>query len=359
MRRPFIAIALVISLLSTAYSFPLTIKDSVGRTVTIKEPVKRVVCLGPGALRLISYLESIDKVVGVEALEKRYPMGRPYRIAYPELESLPTVGPGGPESINKKPDMEAILRVSPDVIFVTYMEAKLADEVQDALGIPVVILHYGGQLGTVSEAVYLSLKIAGKILNKESRAENLISYIEGIKEDLQNRTKDIPLNKRPRVYVGGIGYRGSYGIESTEQHYIPLEWTNSINLAKQITATVGSHVFTDKEIIMRLDPDVIFLDGGGLELIREDFSKKPDYYKSLRAFQKGDVYLLLPFNYYATNIETVLIDAYVLGKVLYPDKFSDIAIEDKANEIYKFFLGKSVYEEMKKTYGEPGSKVTF
>ena len=37
---------------------------------------------------------------------------------------------------------------------------------------------------------------------------------------------------------------------------------------------MGSHVATDKDTLMRLNPDVIFI-GGGLIPVREDFRKKP------------------------------------------------------------------------------------
>lgn len=336
----------------------IKVTDGVGRTVEISGEIKRAVCLGPGALRLISYLDATDRLVGVEELEKRALGGRPYRLAHPELANLPTIGPGGPESINKKPNMEAILSVSPDVVFTTYMEPSLADEVQKGLGIPVFVLSYGS-FATFDESVYGSLRSAGKVLGKEKRAEAVVEFIERAKADLQSRTKDIPQEKKPKVYVGGIGYRGAHGIESTEQHYLPLEWTNSINLAKEITAKVGSHVFSDKEVIMKLNPDVIFLDGGGLELIRQDYQKKPQFYKNLKAFQTGRVYVLFPFNFYATNIETVLVDAYAVGKVLYPGHFEDITIDEKAREIYRFFLGKDVYDDMKKIYGEPGQKIVF
>jgi iron complex transport system substrate-binding protein len=90
----------------------------------------RIVCIGPGALRLIVYLQAESKVVGIEDMEKMNPGGRPYWLAHPELSKLPRCGPGGPASINKKPDLEAVLAVKPQVMFITYMDASLADEVQ-------------------------------------------------------------------------------------------------------------------------------------------------------------------------------------------------------------------------------------
>ena len=61
----------------------------------------------------------------------------------------------------------------------------------------------------------------------------------------------------------------------------------------------------------------------------------------------------------AGNIGTAIADAYACGKVLYPDKFSDVNLPKKADEVYTFFLGKPVYQRMKKDFGELGGVVSF
>ena len=38
-------------------------------------------------------------------------------------------------------------------------------------------------------------------------------------------------------------------------------------------------------------------------------------------------------------MEIAIADAYFVGKTLYPDKFTDIDINEKADEIYEVFLG--------------------
>jgi iron complex transport system substrate-binding protein len=85
-------------------------------------------------LGLIVYLQAESRVVGVDEMEKMNRRGRPYWLAHPELWDLPSCGPGGPVSIDKKPDLEAVLSVTPHIIFVTYMKAPLADEVEKTLG---------------------------------------------------------------------------------------------------------------------------------------------------------------------------------------------------------------------------------
>ncbi len=59
----------------------------------------------------------------------------------------------------------------------------------------------------------------------------------------------------------------------------------------------------------------------------------------------------MPYNFYTTNIETAMADAYYLGKVLYPEKFKDIDTQKKADEIYKLLLGKELYSQMADNFG--------
>lgn len=168
-----------------------------GRQVTAPFDPDGIVCIGPGALRQIVYLQAATKVVGVKAMEKRTPGGRPYWITHPELHRLPHCGPGGPASINKKSDLETVSSLKPQVIVVTYMDPSLADEVQQTLKIPVIVLSYG-TFATFEQAVfYDSIQVAGRVLNRESRAEEIIAYVESHRRDLHAHTADIP--SRPQT----------------------------------------------------------------------------------------------------------------------------------------------------------------
>jgi iron complex transport system substrate-binding protein len=334
----------------------ITVTDIGKRTIEVPANPQRIICLSPGTLRLIVYLGAADKVVGVEDFEKTRPGGRPYILAHPELTRLPVVGPGGPASINKEPDLEAVLRVKPDVIFISYMEAANADAFQKKLGIPVVILSHG-RFASFDELIYDSLRVAGKILQAEARAEEVIGYIENARKDLHTRTQGIPETDKPTVYVGAVGYKGVQGIESTDASFTPLEWVGAKNMAKSISA--DGHSFIDKEKLLEWNPEIIFLDGGGLNLVKQDFAKKPEFYEGLKAFREKKVYVIYPFNYYVTNVSTAIADAYAVEKVLYPDRFSDVDTMAKADEIYTFFYGKQLYEQMTKDYGPLGKSPDF
>ena len=332
----------------------VTVTDLAGRTVTVPFNPQRIIALSPGTLRLITYLQATDKVAGIEDFEKTRPFARPYIMAHHELTKLPRIGPGGPGSINKDPDLEAVLQIKPDVIFISYMESANAEALQKKLGIPVVVLSHG-RFASFDELVYESLKVAGKILDKEKRAEEVIQFIESCRKELASLVKDVPGQQKPEVYVGAIGYKGVQGIESTDASYTPFEWISANNLAKKIAK--GQHLFIDKEKLLELDPAIIFIDGGGLQLVKQDYQKKPEFYQGLRAFRENKVYVLYPFNYYVTNVDTAIIDAFAVGKILYPDKFIDIDVPKRADEIYKFLVGKPVYKDMERDFGPLGANI--
>lgn len=241
-----VAAVLGLAMMGSALAEVHTIMDVVGRTVTVPADPQRIVCLGAGTLRLIVYLKATDLAVGVEDMERLNPGGRPYALAHPEFARLPGVGPGGPAGLNQKPAMEGVFTVQPQVVFSTYMDGPLADEVQQTLRIPVVVLSYG-RFATFDEVVLDSILIAGKVLNRDLRAKEIVDFIATLRKDLQERTQGLPPEKISRAYVGGIGHRGAHGIESTEQQYIPFMWVNATNVAESVEARLGSHVFMDKE----------------------------------------------------------------------------------------------------------------
>jgi iron complex transport system substrate-binding protein len=329
----------------------MTVVDLEKRTVEVPKNPERIICLGPGSLRLVCYLGMMKKVIGVERFEKTPPGGRAYLWANPDLAKLPPVGPGGPAGINKEPDLEAALKVNPQLIFISNMEPAKAEALQKKLNIPVVILSYGG-FATFDDIVFDSLRLAGRILKAEKRAEEVVTFIEDARSDLLKRTEGYEENKNPRVYIGGIGFRGTQGIESTDASYFPLDWVRARNLAKEVQ--LKGHAFIDKEKILSWDPDLLFVDGGGLGNIRQDYQKKPEFYRHLKAVKNRQVFLLFPYNWYVTNIDTAVADGFAAGKILYPQRFTDLDPKEKANDIYTFLLGKPVYPQMEKEFGELG-----
>lgn len=320
----------------------IEIKDRVGRTVIVPTEVNRIVGLRAGTLRLLTYLDAVPLVVGIEEGESR--TSRPYLDAYPELLELPFIGPmmGG--------DAEAIAAVRPDVIFTAYVTAGDADALQRKTGVPVVVVECA-EIGTLSEreSLYESLRLIGKVLGKTARADSLITYTEEQITELYSRTALIPETVRPTAYVGGISYSGTKDIASTQVVYPPFVFVHANNVAAEIDKRKVSHVkgtYIDKEQLLLWNPDVIFIDEHGLTLALKDLKSGGALSGHLKAVDTNKIYTLLPYNNYAINYELVLIDAWYVGKVLYPEAFEDIDMNSKGNEVVEMFFRRPVFDKL-------------
>jgi len=337
-----------------------TITDAVGRSVAVPSSAESVVCSGSGCLRYLVYLQGQDLVVGVDDQEKKEQAieGRPYALAYgSQFKNLPLIG-----EFRGKDDPEKILGIGPDVIFRTSVPGTAygtsiaeADRLQERTGIPVVALPCGSLRNDAEKAeMYGSLRAMGEVLGKEDRAEEVIAYIEATIADLENRTGDIPDAEQKVVYVGGVSSAGAHGIASTEPAYPPFLWVH----AKNVAAGLGTaHADVAKEALVDWDPEYLFIDAGTIQMdgggaIRE--LKNDPALQGLSAAKEGRVYGVLPYNFYSANHETVFADAYFVGKTLYPDRFADVDPEEKADEIYTFFVGKPVFAEHNSEYENLG-----
>jgi len=325
------------------------VEDILGRKVALPQKINRVVAIGPGMLRLVCYLNATDLLVGVEESETSWGFtGRDYAMAYGEsFRNLPIIGPGGP---GKPPAPELILAVKPDLIIMsrTYADMYDPDRLQTETNSTIIVVDYGPAGSLDVEGLANALNILGTALNRKERAENLIKFVESLRDDLKARTENITL--RPKVYVGAVSYKGAQPFTTTQVLFPPLQLLYTSSIADKYSNKTGVY-FMDFEAILQEQPEIVFIDEGNLNTVKQDFDKDPGKYCQLTAFQNGKIYGTLPYNYYHTNIAVALADAYYIGKVLYPDHFGDVNPELKADEIFQAFLGKSLYEQYKEAYG--------
>lgn len=306
-----------------------TLTDGRGRTVTLPEQVESVVCVGVGALRYTTYLGAQDLAVGVEQDERDATLSKPFSYFNRELfDALPLTGDNGATYD------EEILTLHPDVL-VANLDAQSADDLQSRLGIPVVAIAHNE--GIFDENALTTLEVLGQVYHKEERAQELTDYLLDAQADLARRTQDIPQENKPTVYVGGVSYKGHHGFEGTEAGYAPLAAIGAVNLADETGQSGPFNI--DTEQVLTWDPDVIFLDYNGMDLIRENYAAAADFYNALTAVQEGRLYAQISFRSSATNAELALADAYYAGTVLYPEAFADVDIGEKFDEIFSTMLG--------------------
>jgi len=330
----------------------ITITDSAGRVVVVPDNPERIAVSGSGSTRYFAYLNVTDRLVAIDYQDSSLlnfdKDVRPYMLAHPEIKNLPALG-----TAKGVVDAEKLLSINPDILFMAgYSDTAIqsANEIQEKTGIPVV-LFYAGDYVTNGDKVASSLRMIGKILHVDKRAEDVIQYFADVRTDLETRTAGIPDAEKPSVYVGGIAYSGAHGLDGTDPTYYPFTVLHAMNVASVINATTSTgYAAISKEQILGWDPDIIFVDlgtmnaagGGAIYELQTD----PSYHE-LTAVKTGEVYAVNPHTSMGTNHETSMANAYYIGTVLYPKLFADINPAEKANEIYTFVDGAPVYEQLK------------
>lgn len=315
-----------------------TITDAKNRQVEVPVKVESIVCVGVGALRYTCYMGAQGLVVGVEDCEKEPVISRLYNyVNIDKFKDLPIIGTNG------NPYTEEIIKLSPDVIVMSKSASVDAEDLQNKTGTPVVVVP--GSDTTLDDDCFETIRILGQLYGKQDRARELTGYLKGFGKEVQGRIVNIPEEKKPSVYVGGVSYKGHHGFEGTEAGYGPLALIGAKNLAD--TTGQSGPFNIDLEQVLAWDPDIIFLDFNGMQFIKEDYAKNPGYYNALSAVKNGKVYSQISFRSNASNLETALADAYYAAYVIYPEYFTGFDPIAKAGEIFEMLLGVNPYEDLK------------
>ena len=356
------------------------ITDAIGRKVMIPKTVNKIIGVNAGALRMLTYVAT-EMVVGVEQVEIKQGIA-PYNYLNPELHKLTPIGPrfGG--------DAELIMKANPDVVFTTFSTSVDADALQKKLGIPVISIT-NPEFAAEKNKWFENIKIIANVVNKPERAENLIQFIEKNIQELQQRTSAIQQDKRPSVYIGGVSARGAHGITSTRSYYPPFMFVNAFNIASTLEnnyrpktteespkenskqpnkenakgkggrSPMGNTTFIDQEKLLQWNPDILFLDAGGFEMIKKEMDPAKPLVKNLKAVQNNQMYSVHPYNAYSTNYEMILANAWYIAKCLYPEEFKEVNITQKLQEILKAYYRKDVEVKQFEKYFRKIDKTEF
>jgi iron complex transport system substrate-binding protein len=315
----------------------ITVTDMVGRTVTLPKNVKTVVTTVPDTLRLVVMLGAVDKVVGITSyISMGYAPKMEDVLAFPQLLNVSQVG------ASSTVDAEKIAEIQPDVVFLYAPYSNLVESIEQTAHVPVVCISAGSQGSQATDDFYTALRLAGTILGKEAKAEEIIAYYNAQISNMQSRIASIPLNERKTLYLANWANRQGTGWTTSD--YWPVIVAGGINLAQNLSS---SYMEVDKEQILNWNPDVIFIHASKTKTAVTDILNDP-LLKGTTAVKDGAVYGLFG-PYIGSDPKMWLVDMYITAKTLYPTQFSDIDVVAKAHEIFQYFYGSSgaqVFDEV-------------
>ncbi|WP_027624197.1 ABC transporter substrate-binding protein [Clostridium lundense] len=172
----------------TETKFPLTVKDSYGREVTIEKEPSKVISIAPNITETIYALGKENKLVG-----------RTDYCDYPaQAKNVTSIGG------LQDPNMEKIVELKPDLVIAsTHFKKDVLKKLED-LGLKVVVL-YGEES---FEGAYNTIQKVGEILNVQPKAKQIVTNMQVKVDDIKSKVAN---KGTPSVYyVIGFGKTGDF-----------------------------------------------------------------------------------------------------------------------------------------------------
>lgn len=315
------------------------VTDQLGRQVTLPDRVDRVVVLQHQTLNLLVQLDATNTLVGILGNWKQQ-LGDGYQRLVPQLETIPALGD------LTHVDVEKLVALHPQVVFVTnYAPKEMIDQIQN-LGIAVIAIslrsgddkqqgELNPQLQNEDQAYNQGLKdgirLIGEVVNHQPQAEALIKATFDERQQTADRLKDMPADQRIRAYMANPDLT-TYG--SGKYTGLMMAHAGALNVA---AATVKGFKQVSMEQIIAWNPQVIFVQDRYPKVI-DEINQQPAW-QAVDAVKNHRVYLMPE---YAKAWGYPMPEALALGelwmaKKLYPEKFSDIDMQKRADSWYQRF----------------------
>lgn len=298
---------------------PREVTDSSGQTVTLYRPLRRVVTFSGESLETLRSLGfDMDRVVAVDKYSHEK------NTFFPECREKANVG-----SI-WSPDMEKVLSVRPDAVFLyATISTAACDDIQRRLeasspGIRVF------RFDCFKPATYVDeIHTIASIVDETERGEEFASFYGSTMAQIQDGTTEIPDDERTRIY---FEYWFDYTTVAASAGY--NEKTELAGGKNPFAIGTAEYPVVDPEAIIVADPQVVVkLAGQGLtvggyaghdpealDAIRSALVERPGWSR-ITAVKDGRVHVI--HSDILGGAQHFIGTAY-LAKWFYPDRFADL-----------------------------------
>lgn len=307
----------------------VVLADQAGQTVTIPQPVERIVSsYGMASLYVYAVGEG-DSLVGATFLMHADPRVQAnLAMLDPDATTLPD--PGGQQDAS----VEEIAKLEPDLILIAARAAS--QDPMQALGVP--IIRYEGETFT---ALKEGLTLTGKALGPDAavRAADLVTYMDERLAAIEAVSGETPADQRKRVFISGTSPLKTAGKDMLQSEMVAL--AGGVNVAQEIS---GFWTEVNLEQVTKWDPEIIFTvpyKGASVEAILNS----PEW-AGITAVKNQQVFMLPKYlGPWDTPIpESILGIEWMAGK-LFPNTPLHEGCEARMTEFYQRFYDLAISAE--------------
>jgi iron complex transport system substrate-binding protein len=268
--RKLVTLVMLIVFLALVWSYPITVVDDAGRTVTITQRPQRVICAAPSTTKFLQYLGLEDKIVAVTNWDDF------------EAERIGDLFP-----IN----LEKIVSLNPDLIF-TFGGFQLPEVVKlEQHGLTTVVLNANSVQQILNDLV-----LVGTIMGIPEKAKQLANQLQERYLNIAKKAYNIPFDKRVKVVflmdIPGPDVREVWTCGQGSYLNDLITLAGGANIAALFTGPNG-FLPISLEYIVSQNPDVLIVTSyvpNSEEQIKEKISNHP-ILKSLKAVKNKRIYV--------------------------------------------------------------------
>lgn len=239
-------------------------------------------------------------------------------------------------NVHTSVNFEELMNYAPDIVY-TFPRQNELNQLAKA-GVAALPGETSETLDGVKEQIRSYVSTLGK--EAEVRAEAYCQYFDEKLDWVKERTNTIPEEERPKVYYAGVDVLTTYGKYSDMMEVIQTAGGNAVSADLE----AGNRTQIDYEQLMKWNPDVIFIDHGGMndgETVEELKAEimNNSVYQTLTAVKEDEIYLS-PSGvfYWDMGLQKILLVMH-MAKILHPDLFSDLDMEAEVMYFYDEFYG--------------------
>lgn len=245
---------------NASIAYPLTIKDSFNREVTLDKEPERIISLSPSITETVSAVGKEDKLVG-----------RTEFCNYPEsvkkVESI-----GGLQD----PNIEKIVELKPDLVIASAHFKEDVLKKLESLNIKVVIF-YGPEN---FEGTYDTINNIATVLNAKTKGNEIV---DGMKKKVEEVEKKVEgKDKVKAYYVVAYGQGGDFTAGGDTFISQMIDMAGGENAAKDLKGWKFS-----LEKVVESNPDLFMVRKSGND---KEGLKEANGYKDLKAIKEDKIY---------------------------------------------------------------------